>query len=248
MKKLSVLVLLVLAVALLGCGRETEQIDSDMTNPGDDTRTLTLAWHKVSEDDGSICELSAATQRMVEQAREELSRILAPANVKVAVETLTPEKVDGAECLCNRILVQGRFVDEWLGAEMVKTGCSGCPNQAGCPNGAGSDGCGGQYAMVHQGRTYSIVPANLITMAGMIAAADLTGETIGYAASSVGIGGNCPCGRCRDGCKGGDCGQDCIHHVAGAPANEPAPAAERSGCPRAASCRNAGCPSKSSGS
>jgi hypothetical protein len=267
-----------------------------MNQAGDDIQTLTLAWHKVSEDDGSICELSVATERMVEQASEELRQALASNNVRIAVETLTPEKVAGAECLCNRVLVQGRYVDEWLGAELVKTECSGCPNQARCGKTAETDGCGGQYAMIHQGKTYSVVPANLITMAGMVAAAELTGEEIAYGGHPC---GGCKCGKCQDGCKCGDCEHgckcgDCEHgckcgecehgckcgeckdgckqHTAGAPCSpdcpgmatgatpnyqagggvavtkSPAPATKKSGCPRAANCKNAGCPSKASGS
>lgn len=222
MKKLTLL-LLIMTIALVGCGRESEQIDADATQTGDSARTLTIAWHKVSEDDGSICELSTATHKSVEQAFKELSQTLAPNGMKVAVETLSPEKVEGSECLCNRVLIQGRFVDEWLGADLVKTACSGCPNQAGCAKSAGSGGgCGGQYAMIHQGKTYSIVPANLIVMAGIIAAADLTGEEITYsgcpghgACKGECICANCgsswTCGKCEGECICADCGGTCTY-------------------------------------
>jgi hypothetical protein len=271
MKKLTIL--LIIAFALVGCGKESEQIDTEATGADHDAEVLTLAWHKVSEDDGSVCELSVATERMVDQASKELSRILAPSNVEVAVKTLTPEKVEGAECICNRVLVQDRYVDEWLGADLVKTECSGCPNQAACPNSAESDGCGGQYAVVYQGKTYSIVPADLIAMAGMLAAAELTGEEIAYAGHTGGSKVNCTCGKCEDGSKCADCKHRCEHHTAGhecspdcpgmatgatppchaggeqaAAVKKPEAATKKSGCPRAANCKNAGCPSKASGS
>ena len=211
MKKLTILLLI--AIALVGCGRESERIDTEATQAKDDVQTLTIAWHKVSEADGSICDLSIATQQTVDEAAGKLSQALATDGVDIVVKTLTPEKVEGGDCLCNRVLIQGRFVDEWLGAEMVKTACSGCPNQAGCPKSAGSGGaCGGQYAMIHQDKTYSIVPANLIVMAGLIAAADLTGEQITYG-GCPGAGackGECICANCGVSCTYGKCESDCV--------------------------------------
>ena len=75
MKKLTILLLI--AIALVGCGRESERIDTEATQAKDDVQTLTIAWHKVSEADGSICDLSTATQQTVEQASEELRQALA---------------------------------------------------------------------------------------------------------------------------------------------------------------------------
>ncbi len=259
MKKLTILLLI--AIALVGCGRESEQIDADATRAQDDVRTLTIAWHKVTEDDGSICDLSTFTQQTVEQASEELSQALAPAGVDIVVKTLTPEKVEGGDCLCNRVLIQGRYVDEWLGAEMVKTACSGCPNQAGCPKTGGSgSACGGQYALIHQDETYNIVPANLIVMAGLIAAADLTGEQITYS-GCPGAGackGECICGNCESGCRyqatGAECSPDCPGMATGCTAAcqggqavaEKTVAADtnKGGCPQAGQCKSTGCPSK----
>jgi len=271
MKKLTIL--LIIAIALAGCGRESEQIDGDAAQSEGVSRGLTVSWHKVTEADGSVCDLSIATRQMVDQASEELSRALAPDNVEVEVETLTPEKVEGGVCLCNRVLVQGRFVDEWLGAELVKTECSGCPNQTRCPKTAESDGCGGQYEIVHQGATYKILPADLIVTAGMIAASDLTGETIAYRGHAGCPKGNCKgcdsrngckCGNCEEGCKHRtaevECSPDCPGMTAGATppcqagggdatvSKIPAAAPKTGGCPGAANCRQGGCPSKASGS
>jgi hypothetical protein len=202
MKRLAILMLV--AIVLVGCGRETEKIDMEATGAKDVAQVIKLAWHKVTQDDGTICPLSTDTQAQVELAAEELRSTLAPNGVDVVVETLTPEKVEGQECLCNRVLVQGRFVDEWLGAEIARTPCSGCPNQAGCATGSGSGrACGGQTALIYQGRAHDIVPANLIVMAGMIAAADLTGETITYGGCPGNCAGpaDCKCGRCQTGCR-----------------------------------------------
>jgi hypothetical protein len=253
MKKLAVL--MIIAVVLAGCGNQSEQTDVEATGAGDAPEVLTIAWHKVEEDDGTICDLSAATQQSVVQASEELRQALAPNGVDIVVETLTPEKVEGAECLCNRVLIQGRFADEWLGAELARTSCSGCPNRGGCPKTAASgDQCGGQTAVVYQGKTYEILPANLVMMAGLIAAADMTGEPISYnrCPGQEVCKGECTCGRCENGCKstavcnvpcaaeagtgaiscegyGGSCKADCA----------PAATAEADGkdCPAASKCK-----------
>jgi hypothetical protein len=258
MKKLAFL--LIVGIALVGCGRESEQMDADATRAGEDVPTLTIAWHKVSDADGSICDLSTATEQSIEQASLELTRTLAPHGVKVEVKTLTPEKVEGSTCLCNRVLIQGRYIDEWLDAEVVKAPCSGCPNQSGCA-GSGS-ACAGQTAMVHQGITYNIVPANLIVMAGMVAAADLTGEPISYngCPGAGACNGDCTCGRCAGGCveqvAGADCDPDCPGVAVGctpacegsrcapASAQRAVAAPKQAACPRAAQCKEAGCPSK----
>ena len=267
------IVILTIAIAIAGCGRESEQMEADAARPENTSQTISLAWHKVNGEDGSVCELSLATQQMVDQASVELSQALAANNIEVAVQTLTPEKVEGGECLCNRVLVQDRFVDEWLGARLVKTACSGCPNQAKCAETAEPDGCGGQYEIIYQGENHRIVPSDLIVTAGIIAAADLTGEKIAYAASEGGSKVNCTCGKCEDGSKCADCEHRCEHHVAGAECSPDCPGAaagatppcqaalgkeptaskttaapKKSGCPRAANCGNTGCPSKGSGS
>ncbi len=260
MKNLAIL--LIIAVALVGCGKESEQIDTNAAQAKDDVRTLTIAWHKVSDDDGSICDLSTATQQTVDQASEELRRALAPNGIEVVVETLVPEKAEGGDCLCNRVLIQGRFVDEWLGADLVKTSCSGCPNQKGCAETAESGGCGGQYNMIHQGKTYGIVPADLIVMAGLVAAADLTGEQITYG-GCPGAGvckGECTCGKCEAGCTcqaaGAGCSPDCPgmttgctaacqggDAVAGEAAEKTVAAeAKQGGCPLAGECKGTACP------
>lgn len=264
MKKL--IILLVIAIALVGCGRESEQIDADSTQVEEKVQSLTIAWHKVSGDDGGICELSTATQLTVDQASQELRRMLADEGIEIAVRTLTPEKVEGGECLCNRVLIQGRFVDEWLGAKLVKTACSGCPNQKACAKSAGSgSSCGGQYAMIHGGKTYTVLPADIIVAAGMIAAADLTGEPIAYG-GCPGAGackGECTCGKCAGGCvnqAAAACTPECPGMATGCPATckggqavtagaaekTVAAGAKTSGCPQAgAGCKGKSCPASS---
>jgi hypothetical protein len=195
-KKLAVV--MIIAIALVGCARESSEVEAQATELKEAAKTLTVAWHKVAEEDGSICELSTATQARVERAVRELRMALAPNGVEIVVETLIPEPVEGGECLCNRVLVQGRFVDEWLSAEVAKASCYGCPDRAGCPKSADAGNrCGGQTTVMYQGKTYEVLPASLIAMAGLIAAADLTGETVTYS--------GCPgevCDKCLGPCVG----------------------------------------------
>jgi hypothetical protein len=229
MKRLAIAMLV--AIALVGCGRESEQVDTSATQAEDDVKTLTIAWHKVTEDDGTVCDLSTRTQQVVEQAAKDLRRTLAPNGIDVAVETITPAKVEGSQCLCNRVLVQGRFVDEWLGADVVKAPCSGCADRGACPKSAESgSACAGQTAMAYQGNTYEIVPANLLMMAGLIAAADMSGQVVSYGACP---GKTAPCaGTCQH--DPGTCQGNCARTAASQ--------VETPACPNAAQCQGKPCP------
>jgi hypothetical protein len=228
MNKLAILVIAI--VALAGCGRETGEIESKAPQAQPEAKVLTVAWHKILDEDGSVCDLSVDTEAVVKQACDELRRVLAPDGVDVVVKTLSPAKEDGADCLCNRVLIQGRYVDEWLGAEVTKASCSGCPNQAGCTEGtAPTVTCAGKTHMTYRGKTYEIIPSNFIVMAGMIAAADLTGEKISYeACPGVDVcQGECICGRCEAGCV--------------AEAAQAAAATDKAACPYAARCTGNAC-------
>jgi hypothetical protein len=222
MKRLAILI--VIAIALVGCGRESEQVDTKSLETADQSKALTMAWHKGTDESGNICDLSVATAEAVGQASGELRQALAEHGIDVVVEegTFSSAYTEEDGCLCNRVWIEGRTLDEWLGAKVVKMSCAGCPGLAsGCTRAAASGGCSGRTSLVYGGKTYEVVPANLIVMAGLVAAADLAGEPIAYSGCPGAGKGECTCGQCAGGCSA---------------------QAKTTGCPRAAQCTGKTCP------
>ena len=126
---------------------------------------LTIKWQRLVEG-GKTCPRCGDTGEEVRKASASLGQALAPLGIEVALEEV---EISGAEFKrqpleSNRVLVNGRPLEEWLGAE---TGQSPC-----------CDVCGPHECrtVMADGHSYETVPADLIVRAGLLAAAGLTGK------------------------------------------------------------------------
>ncbi len=274
MKKLMILLLLALSVALFGCGGE--QDTAEVKAPADESaevaqapRTLVLEWQRMIDEDGNVCCGSEDTRMAVETAREKLAKELKDHGIKVV---LAKSDFSPAECRdcperANRILVGGRGVDYGLQAEVGKSPCEGFCKQALGDKGS----C---QTLMYEGKTYDVVPAELIVKAGLAAAANpSTFKTADKCAgcpsksgcpssmkAATSCKGNCACPGCKSGectceiactCEGecsGSCQTICPCGCIGAcdgTCKADEITTKATGCPSARTCGSKGCPSGS---
>ena len=213
MKKIMILLFLALSIALFGCGGE--QDTAAVKAPADEAvedagaaKTLVLEWQRMIDEDGNVCCGSEDTRLAVETAREELAEELKDHGIKVI---LTKSDFSPAECRdcperANRVLVGGQGVDYWLGAEVGKSPCEGFCKQALGDKGSCQN-------LIYEGKTYEVVPAELIVKAGLTAAAHPSTFRAASKCSGCPSKGSCPSSmKAAASCKG-EC--DCVCCEAG---------------------------------
>ena len=235
MKKL--ILLLLLAIALFGCGAEDKQaeVEAPKTAPVEVAtapKTLEIEWQRMVGEDGRACCGSGSTQKALEDAHAELTESLAPKGIEVVLRSknFSPEECIDAPERANRILVAGHGIEHWLGAEVGASPCEGFCKQA-----LGEKGtC---RTLVYEGETYEVVPVELVVKAALVAASDLGSDH-----SCSGRKATCD-GSCQGACKGhGACkhsGTECTGHKGTCSSDCPGKAAagtQKSGCPGAKKC------------
>ncbi len=125
-------------------------------------RTLTLRWQRLVDASDKTCPRCASTEQEVHKAYNHLKGSLAPAGIRVALET---ERLDETAFLkapleSNRIWIDGRPLEDWLGAQAASSPCTGCCGGADC------------RTVCVGGATYEAIPAGLIVRAGFLAAGE----------------------------------------------------------------------------
>lgn len=162
------------ALVAMGCAAHSSLLPADVP-----THTLTIRWQRLVDASDKTCPRCASTEQEVTKAFTHLKQSLAPAGVAVTVEA---ERMDEATFLAaplesNRIWINGRPLEDWLGAQTASSACSGC--------------CGDDTqcrSMALDGKTYEAIPAGLIVRAGFLAAGKVLQEEPSSSSSSMPIG------------------------------------------------------------
>ncbi|MFZ2624388.1 MAG: DUF2703 domain-containing protein [Propionibacterium sp.] len=138
-------------------------------------KTLTIDWQRLVEA-GKTCPRCGDTGGQVRQAAATLGQTLAPLGIEVHLREgqLSVDEFGRAPLESNRILLKGRTLEEWIGAQ---TGQSPCCEVCG-PNDC--------RTVTLEGATYESIPADLVVRAGLLAAAELLAEPDEQAASCCG--------------------------------------------------------------
>lgn len=125
--------------------------------------TLTITWERLVEG-GETCPRCGATEEELDKAVGQLTAALEPLGIAVVFqkEELTLEAFKDAPTASNRIRLNGRLMEDWLGGE---SGASAC-----------CDVCGDEECrtVVVDGEEHEAVPAALIVRAGLAAASALS--------------------------------------------------------------------------
>jgi len=126
------------------------------------TPALTIVWERLVEG-GETCPRCGATEEELDKAAAQLEAALRPLGIAVVLEKkeLTLEAFKGEPTASNRIWLNGRLMEDWLGGG---SGASAC-----------CDVCGDEECrtVVVDGEEHEAVPAALIVRAGLAAAASL---------------------------------------------------------------------------
>jgi len=155
---LAVCVVLVLA----GCGSNP----SEEGGAGADV-TMTVRWQRLVREDGSTCSRCGGTEEEFRAAVASLREALRPLGIEVAAAevALSSEECAADIMQSNRIWIEDRPLEEWLGAEVGASLCGAC-----CPGLDDEVEC---RTVSVDGTTYEVVPARLIVRAGLVAASGL---------------------------------------------------------------------------
>lgn len=121
-------------------------------------RILRIRWERLLVD-GETCPRCSETERELERAAESLRELLAPLGVEVVVEKgEIPEEVFREDpLLSNRILIDGRPLEDYLGAQVGTSPCCDVCGPADC------------RTLEVDGKSYEAVPAALIVRAALMA-------------------------------------------------------------------------------
>lgn len=136
---------------------ETQQKGSDVE--------LQIDWQRLVES-GETCPRCADTGAEVRRATQTLTTALEPVGITVRLNeaTIALDQFETAPLESNRVLINGRTLEQWLGGQ---TGQSQCCDVCG-PNDC--------RTVIVDGTAYEAIPADLIVQAGLLAAAGLLAE------------------------------------------------------------------------
>ena len=132
--------------------------------PGSPMKTLNIRWQRLVSK-GETCPRCGATEKEVDKALQTLEQSLAPLGVKVALEKqeLNQSEFQKDPLQSNRIWIEGRSLEEWLGLKVGQTPCCQTCGDAEC------------RTLETTGQVYESIPAELIVKAGLLAASRMVG-------------------------------------------------------------------------
>ncbi|MFH0732883.1 MAG: DUF2703 domain-containing protein [Candidatus Omnitrophota bacterium] len=135
-------------------------------------KVLKIEWQRLVDEKGQTCQRCGSTEKEVKKAFQSLKQSLAPLEIKVTLEkkALDPSIFAKDVIQSNRILIGGRPLEEWLGAQVGKSPCEFCCAELGDKAECRTVEVGGQI--------YETIPANLIVQAGLLAASELMGKDV----------------------------------------------------------------------
>lgn len=147
----------ILVVILAGCAARFSGLPA-----GAPERSMIIRWQRLVDASDRTCPRCASTEQEVHKAYDHLRASLAPVGVQVTLQT---ERIDEATFLrapleSNRVWINGRPLEDWLGGQTASSACSGCCEGADC------------RTVSVGGATYEAIPAALIVRAGILAAGE----------------------------------------------------------------------------
>lgn len=125
-------------------------------------KTLNVKWQRLVSE-GETCPRCGSTEKEVDKAVSTLSQSLAPLGIEVRLkkEELSVPEFKKNPLQSNRIWINNRLVEDWIGG---KAGHSAC-----------CDVCGPSECrtLEMEGKIYEAIPADVIVQAGLLAAAEM---------------------------------------------------------------------------
>jgi hypothetical protein len=122
-------------------------------------KKIHLTWQRLVTEQGQTCDRCRDTEKELDKAVRFLQKSLAPAGVRFSVEkkALDSQEVARDPSQSNRLWIDGRPLEKWLGAGVGQSPCSGPCQGFAC------------RTLEADGATYETIPAELIIKAGLLA-------------------------------------------------------------------------------
>lgn len=123
-------------------------------------KTLIIEWQRLLDEHNKTCPRCGSTEQEVEKATDSLNRELKPfeINVNLVKKVIKPETFMKDVLQSNKILIAGKTLEEWLGAETGQSPCCEVCGDAEC------------RTVEYADQTHETIPVDLIVKAGLIAA------------------------------------------------------------------------------
>ncbi len=147
---------------------------------------LIMQWQRLLIGKGETCGRCGDTEKSIAKARKKLSSALKPLGIKVVLEksALGSEEFAANPAESNRIRLNGRPLEDILGAEVGSSPCCGACGDKEC------------RTLTIDGQSFESIPAEMIIRAGLIVAADLLHTTTpNCCGSGEGCGSESPAGK-----------------------------------------------------
>lgn len=131
-------------------------------------KNLPILWQRLVSEQGTTCPRCHSTGEEVQRAVEKLKLALEPLGVTPELQV---KEIDQATFIqdtlqSNQILIAGQTIEHWLGGQ---AGSSRCCNEC------GDNDC---RTVEVGGKSYEVIPEELLIRAGVIAAARMLDPTL----------------------------------------------------------------------
>ena len=127
-------------------------------------KVMKIKWQRLLIDEsGQTCPRCGSTENEMEKAVNTLKQSLAPLGIEVIIEKKVLDSVTFAKNVLesNRIWINDKPLEEWLGAEVGQSLCCEVCGDAEC------------RTVEVEDNIYETIPADLIVKAGLIAASNM---------------------------------------------------------------------------
>ena len=126
-------------------------------------KTLVIEWRRLLDKNKKTCPRCGSTEQEIEKAAAGLNRELKPFDIKVSLakRAIRPEDFKKDVLQSNKIMITGKTMEEWLGAETGQSPCCEVCGDAEC------------RTVEYADQTHETIPADLIVRAGLAAASEV---------------------------------------------------------------------------
>jgi len=126
-------------------------------------KTLRIEWQRLLDEHKKTCPRCGSTEQEVEKAAADLNRELRPFDINVSLvkKAIEPETFMKDVLESNKLLIAGKTLEEWLGAETGQSRCCEVCGDAEC------------RTVEYADQTHETIPSDLIVKAGLLAASQV---------------------------------------------------------------------------
>lgn len=126
-------------------------------------KKLTIRWQRLVDEVGRTCERCSSTESSIQASYVQLKESLSMLDIDVELkkEKLAPAVFKKDPLKSNRIVINDKPLEDWIGASVGSSQCCTVCGESEC------------RTISTEQNTHEAIPENIIIRAGLLAAADL---------------------------------------------------------------------------